>query len=128
MEPTNSTESSLRCAKSKEGLSGTGRAASSTEWLLPVAAVEGTSASAMASTSYGQRISGQGLLKGKKMTVMDLDRRLCYLSLNSALRFATMSSSSSFLQFMGGTTGSTFASSSVLVVDRSTFVSGSVWL
>ena len=57
---------------------------------------------------------------------LNLDRRLHCLSLNLALRFATMSSSSSFSQTIRGTTGSTSASSLVLAVDRSTSVLGSM--
>ena len=57
---------------------------------------------------------------------LNLDRRLHCLSLNLDLRFATMSSSSSFSQTIRGTTGSTSASSLVLAVDRSTSVLGSM--
>lgn len=60
------------------------------------------------------------------MFVMDSDKRLRYLSLNAALRFATMSSSSFSSKAIGGTTSSTLVSGSVLAADRSTFVSGSV--
>ncbi|KAJ9678873.1 hypothetical protein PVL29_020923 [Vitis rotundifolia] len=60
------------------------------------------------------------------MTVMDLNKRLHFLSLNLALRFAVMSSSSSSLQTMGGTTNSTPISGLVLASDRSTPVSSSV--
>ena len=56
------------------------------------------------------------------MTVMDSDRRLRCLSLNSILRFATMSFSSSSSQVMRSTTNSTPVSSLVLAVDRSTLM------
>lgn len=52
---------------------------------------------------------------------MDLDRRLHCLTLNPALRFTAMSSSS---QTMKGTTSSTIVSDSVSAANRSTLVSG----
>lgn len=57
---------------------------------------------------------------------MDSGRRLCCLSLNLILRFATMSFSSSSSQAMRSTTNSTPVSSLVLAVDRSTLMSDSM--
>lgn len=54
---------------------------------------------------------------------MDLDRCLHCLTLNPALKFAAMSSSS---HMMEGTTSSTIVSDSVLAANRSTLVSRSV--
>lgn len=47
--------------------------------------------------------------------MMDLDKRLRCLSLNPALKFTTMSSSS---QTMGGTTNSTPISDSMLAIEE----------
>lgn len=60
------------------------------------------------------------------MTIMDLDRRLHYLSLYSTPRIVAMSPFSSFLQMMGNTIDPTSTFGSVLVADSSTSVSGSV--
>lgn len=71
----------------------------------------------MANIGSRQRISGQCLFEERGMTVMDSDRRLCCLTLNSTLRFAAMSS---FSQTMEDTTSPTIASDSVLAANRST--------
>lgn len=80
----------------------------------------------MTKIGFGHRGSKQSLLEGGEMTVMDSDRRLRYLSLNSVLRFVTMSLFSFSLQAMRGTTNSTPVFSSVLAIDQSTPVSSSV--
>lgn len=49
--------------------------------------------------------------------MMDLDRCLCYLSRNLALKFVAMSHSSS-TQTMGGATRSSLVSGSLLVVEE----------
>lgn len=49
--------------------------------------------------------------------MIDSDRRLRYLSLNLALRFASMSSYSSSSQMIGDTTGLTSAFGSVLATE-----------
>ena len=49
--------------------------------------------------------------------MIDSDRRLRYLSPNLDLRFASMSSYSSFSQMIGDTTGLTSASGSVLATE-----------
>lgn len=63
------------------------------------------------------------------MTMIDSERHLRCLSLKSALRFATMSSSPSSLsssQMMWGTIGLTFVFDSVPTNDKSTVDPGSV--
>lgn len=50
--------------------------------------------------------------------MMDLDRRLYYLSLNSALKFVAMSSASFSSQMMEGTTSSTPVSGLVLATEE----------
>ena len=57
---------------------------------------------------------------------MDLNRCLHYLSLNLVLKFAAMSSSFSSSQVIGGTTGSTPISGSMLATNRSTYMSDSM--
>lgn len=85
---------------------------------MPAIAVEGVGTCAMTKIGSGQRDSEQGFLEGGRLTVMDSDRRLHCLSLNMALRFATMSFSSSSLLEMGDTTGSTPISDSMLAVEE----------
>lgn len=60
--------------------------------------------------------SGQGLLAGGVATVIDLERRLCCLSLNLALRFIAISFSSFGSLMMRGTIGSTSKSEVVLAM------------
>lgn len=60
------------------------------------------------------------------MIVMDSDKRLHCLSLNSILKFMGMSSSSFSSQLIGGTTNSTPIFGLVLAADRSTPMSESV--
>ena len=74
-----------------------------------VAIVGGTDTSAGAEAGFEQ-----AFLEGVGLTTMDLDKCLCYLSLNLALKFEVMSSSFSSLQIIGDTTWSTHASSSPL--------------
>lgn len=50
--------------------------------------------------------------------MMDLDRCLCYLSLNPALKFIAMSPSSFSTQTMEGATWSTLVSSSLLASEE----------
>lgn len=78
----------------------------------------GASTNARAETGFKQIGSRQGLLEGARFTMMDLDKHLLCLSLKSALKFATMSSSSSSSQAMGSTTNSTPIFGSVLAVEE----------
>lgn len=94
--------------------------------LVLAVVAKGSSTGAMAKIGFGHRGSKQSLLEGGKMTVMDSDRCLRRLSLNSILRFVTMSLFSFSSQAMGGTTNSTPVFNLVLATDQSTPVSGSV--
>ena len=91
-----------------------------------IATANDTGTGAITRTGSGQRITRQGLLEKRGMTVMDLNRCLHYLSLNPVLKFAAMSFSFYSSQVIGGTTDSTPISGSVLAANRSTSVSDSM--
>lgn len=82
--------------------------------MMPTTVVEGAGTDARAETGSKHIGSIQGLLEGAGFTMMDSDRNSCCLSLKLALKFATMSFSSSSSQEMGGTTSSTPVFGSVL--------------
>lgn len=67
----------------------------------------------MSQTGATQGSSVQDLLVGGGATIMDLERRLCCLSLNPTLRLAAMSSSHFGSQMIRGTMGSTSLSGSI---------------
>lgn len=91
--------------------------------LVLAVAAEGSVTGAMTKIGFAHRGSKLSLLEGGEMTVMDLDRRLRCLSLNSVLKFVTMSLFSFSSQAIGGTTNSTSVFSLVLAIDQSTPVS-----